>query len=55
MQRFLLMKIFHYTVSDIQRFLGMYSKLSKFVPNLADETKPLRDLCKDCPWTWEHP
>ena len=33
-------------VSDIRRFLGMYNQLSKFVPtcNLADETKPLRDL-----------
>ena len=28
-------------VSDIQHFLGMYNQLSMFVPNLADETKPL--------------
>ena len=43
-------------VSDICRFLGMYNQLSKFVPNLADETKPLRDLLhKDCLWTWECP
>ena len=34
----------------------MYNQLSKFVPNQADETKPLRDLlCKECPWTWERP
>ena len=43
-------------VSDICRFLGMYNQLSKFAPNLADETKPLRDLLrKGCPWTWERP
>ena len=42
-------------VSDIWHFLGMYNQLSKSVPNLADETKPLRDfLRKHCPWTWEH-
>ena len=42
--------------SDIQRFLGMFYQLSKFLPNLAGETKPLRDLlCKNCPWTWECP
>ena len=34
----------------------MYDQLSKFVPNLVNETKPLRDLLrKDYPWTWEHP
>ena len=34
----------------------MYYQLSKFIPNLVEETKPLRDLLrKDCPWTWEHP
>ena len=43
-------------VSDIRRFLGMTNQLSKFIPNLADRTKPLRDvLCKSCPWTWEQP
>ena len=37
-------------ISDIWRVLGMYNQLSKFVPNLADETKPLRHLLyKDCP------
>ena len=41
-------------VSNICHFLGMYNQLSKFVPNLENETKPLRDLlCKDCLWTWE--
>ena len=28
----------------------------KFLPNSADETKPLRDLLqKDCPWMWKCP
>ena len=35
-------------VSDVRRFLGTTNQLSKFIPNLADKTKPLRDLlCKD--------
>ena len=30
--------------------------MSNFIPNWVDEIKPLRDLlCKDCPWTWQHP
>ena len=34
----------------------MFNQLSMFIPNLADEMKPLRDLlCKDWPWTWERP
>ena len=31
-------------VSDVRRFLGMVNKLGKFVPHLAEKTKPLRDL-----------
>ena len=43
-------------VSDVHRFLGMTNTLSKFIPSLADKTKPQRDLpCKSCPWTWEQP
>ena len=43
-------------VSDVRRFLGMTNQLSKFIPNLADKTKPLRDLLrKDQTWTWEQP
>ena len=39
-------------VSDIHHYAVMYNQLSKFAPNLANETKPLRDLPrKDCPWT----
>jgi len=41
-------------VSDIRRWLGMVNQLAKFIPNLCDKTKPLRDLlCKDVVWTWD--
>jgi transposase InsO family protein len=43
------------TVSEVRRFLGMANQMGKFVPNLADMTKPLRDLlCKDHQWIWDH-
>ena len=32
------------TVSRVRQFLGMANQLSKFVPNTAELTKPLRDL-----------
>ena len=32
------------TVSELRRFLGMAYQLSKFSPQLAHKTKPLRDL-----------
>ena len=35
------------TVSELRQFLGMTNQLRKFIPNLADKTKPLRDLHKD--------
>ncbi len=42
-------------VSDVRRFLGMANQLSKFTPNLAEMTKPLRDLLsKQSQWCWEH-
>ena len=31
-------------VSDVRRFLGMVNQLGKFVPHLAENTKPIRDL-----------
>ena len=41
-------------VSDLLHFLRMYIQLIKFVPNLTDETKPLRDLLRrNCPWMRE--
>ena len=40
-------------VRDVRRFLGMVNQKGKFTPNLADRTKPLRDLLqKESNWTW---
>ena len=40
-------------VAELRRFLGMINYLSKFAPNLADKTKPLRDLLiKNNKWVW---
>ena len=40
-------------VGDIQRFLGTVNQMSKFAPNLAEVTKPLRDLLiKGNQWVW---
>ena len=32
------------SVSDVRRFLGMANQLGKFLPSLAEISKPLRDL-----------
>ena len=41
------------TMSELRRFLGMINQQSKFSPNLADHTKPLRDLLsKKNQWSW---
>ena len=41
-------------VGDIRRLLGMTNQLGKFSPNLANTTKPLRDLlAKDSEWCWD--
>ena len=41
------------TVTELRRFLGMVSQLSKFTPHLAEMTMPLRDLLsKKSSWTW---
>ena len=40
---------------EVQRFMGMIQYLGKFIPNLAEKSKPLRDLMrKDTPWVWNH-
>ena len=45
-----------HNVGDVRRFLGMANQMSKFVPNLADKMKPLRELLiKNKQWTWEQP
>ena len=39
--------------TGIRRFLGMANQLGKFTPNLAEVTKPLRDLLRSKnSWTW---
>jgi len=43
-------------VSELRRFLGIINQLSKFVPNLADETKSLRELLSTkSHWRWDTP
>ena len=43
-------------VGDVRRFLGMVNQLSKFSPNLTEETKPLRELLiKGNAWIWSEP
>ena len=38
----------------VQRLLGLAQYLSKFLPNLSDMTKPLRDLTQNCvEWVWD--
>ena len=42
--------------SGVRRFLGMLNHLGKFIPHLATQTKPLRDLLVSSnEWTWEEP
>ena len=44
------------TVSEVRRFLGMVNQLGKFSPQLANKTKPLRDLLSSKNhWTWGQP
>ena len=39
--------------AGVQRLLGLAQYLAKFLPNLSDVTKPLRDLTQDnVEWTW---
>ena len=41
-------------VSELRRLLVMVNHVGKFSPNLAEVTKPLRDLLrKECMWTWD--
>ncbi len=40
-------------VSEVRRFLGMTNHLGKFLPHLAERTRPLRDLLrKSSMWAW---
>ena len=39
----------------MRRFTGLVQYLGKFIPNLAELSKPLRDLfTKDAPFVWNH-
>lgn len=39
---------------DVERFLGMVTYLAKFVPNMSQNTEPLRRLTRDeVAWHWE--
>lgn len=41
-------------VSELRRFLGIVNQISKFTENLADKTRPLRELLsKHNLWCWE--
>ncbi|GFS21854.1 Pol polyprotein [Elysia marginata] len=43
-------------VTELQRFLGMVNQLTKFTPELATHTEPLRQLLKrDSFWLWGAP
>jgi len=40
-------------ISELRRFLGMINQLGKFTPDLAENTKPLRDLLSTKnQWIW---
>ncbi|XP_061132648.1 uncharacterized protein K02A2.6-like [Syngnathus typhle] len=40
-------------ISEVRRFLGMANHLGKFLPHLAEKTRPLRDLLrKTNMWSW---
>ena len=41
-------------IQELRRLLVMVNHIGKFAPNLADTTKPLRDLLKkENSWTWD--
>ena len=40
-------------IFELRRFLGMFNQLSKFSPELAEKSKPLRELLSSKnEWTW---
>ena len=40
-------------VSDVRRFLGMVNQMNKFLPHLAEKTRPIRELLgKNSEWVW---
>ena len=44
------------SVTHVRGLLGMFNQLSKFIPDLSEKTKPLRDLLqKDSHFSWGAP
>ncbi len=44
------------SITEVRRFFGMINFLSKFSPNLAEISKPIRDLLKaKSAWYWDQP
>lgn len=42
--------------TELRSFLGMVNQLAKFLPGLADKTRPLRELLlNEAAWCWHHP
>jgi len=40
-------------IPGVKRLCGMVQYLTKFLPNLANDLRPLRNLTrKDVPWEW---
>lgn len=43
-------------VPEVRRFMGMVNQLGRFTPNLAEHSKPIRELLqKDRSWVWDQP
>ena len=43
------------SVTELRRIMGMVNQMSKFSPNIAHVSKPLRDLLSSkVAWTWAH-
>ena len=43
------------SVTELRCFMGMVNQMSKFPPNIAHVSKPLRDLLSSkVAWTWAH-
>ena len=41
------------SITELRRFMGMVNHLGKFTPNLAEKTKPMRELLKrKNEWSW---
>lgn len=40
---------------EVERFMGMCTYVSKFIPNFSDKTAPIRELLKNkVSWHWDH-